>query len=247
MLCKRIFQPLRNSVIRYSQTIDPRQNESLDKDQVILVSPKDEYKGKCSKRDAHTWAKIETGGMLHRAFSVFLFNNNKELLLQKRAATKVTFPGVWTNTCCSHPLHVEDEMALEPEAIGVRKAAERRLVQELRIPVEQVSADKMHYVSRMLYKARDPVNSDWGEHELDYILFLRADVVPFPDLNEVEATQYVSKLGLKLLLKKSETDPKLIKFSPWFLLLAKSRLFDWWDNLDDISKITDKRNILVVE
>lgn len=54
----------------------------------------------------------------------------------------------------------------------------------------------------MLYKAQDPDNPEWGEHELDYILFLRADVVPFPDLNEVEATQYVSKPGLKLLLSK---------------------------------------------
>lgn len=52
-------------------------------------------------------------GMLHRAFSVFLFNTKGELLLQQRADAKITFPGYWTNTCCSHPLYVPDELVEE--------------------------------------------------------------------------------------------------------------------------------------
>lgn len=139
------------------------------------------------------------------------------------------FIGVWTNTCCSHPLHVEDEMSLDQNAVGVRRAAERRLAYELGVPAEQVysndrlilrhrtfrilsyikvlfqvSADKIHYITRLLYQAQDPSNPEWGEHELDYILFMRGDIVPFPNLNEVEATQYVSKAGLKLLLSKKQ-------------------------------------------
>jgi isopentenyl-diphosphate delta-isomerase type 1 len=57
----------------------------------------------------HLWRRIEEG-LLHRAFSVFLFNERGELLLQQRAAAKITFPGAWTNTCCSHMLHTPDEL-----------------------------------------------------------------------------------------------------------------------------------------
>jgi isopentenyl-diphosphate delta-isomerase len=52
-------------------------------------------------------------GMLHRAFSVFLFNSKGELLLQQRASEKITFPDYWTNTCCSHPLYTPDELPEE--------------------------------------------------------------------------------------------------------------------------------------
>jgi isopentenyl-diphosphate delta-isomerase len=57
-------------------------------------------------------------GLLHRAFSVFLFNNDGKLLIQRRASEKITFPGYWANTCCSHPLHFEKEM-IEENQIGM--------------------------------------------------------------------------------------------------------------------------------
>lgn len=59
-------------------------------------------------------------GMLHRAFSVFLFNSERKLLMQQRAAQKVTYPMYWTNTCCSHPLNSPDEV-VEENQIGMRK------------------------------------------------------------------------------------------------------------------------------
>ena len=76
-------------------------------------------------------------GMLHRAFSVFLFNANNELLLQQRSDSKITFPGHYTNTCCSHPLNTPGELD-ETNAIGVKRAAQRKLYHELGILPEQV-------------------------------------------------------------------------------------------------------------
>ena len=65
-------------------------------------------------------------GLLHRAFSVFMFDEEERLLLQRRADAKITFPGLWTNTCCSHPLHFEEELE-ERDALGVKRYAARPL------------------------------------------------------------------------------------------------------------------------
>ena len=96
---------------------------SLMEEAVILVNERDEVIGKESKAKAHY--KV---GVLHRAFSVLVFNSNRELLIQKRAQDKVTFPGVWANSCCSHPLSYDDELE---ESVGLKRAAVRKLVQEL--------------------------------------------------------------------------------------------------------------------
>jgi isopentenyl-diphosphate delta-isomerase len=102
-------------------------------------------------------------GMLHRAFSVFLFNSRGELMLQQRSDEKITFPSVWTNTCCSHPLHVADEME-EREHIGVRRAAQRKLEHELGIPCDQVDLDELKFLTRIHYRAYQD-DDIWGEHE----------------------------------------------------------------------------------
>jgi isopentenyl-diphosphate delta-isomerase len=104
-------------------------------------------------------------GLLHRAFSVFLFNDKNELLLQQRASEKITFPDMWTNTCCSHPLHVSNETGSNlPDAIlGVKHAAQRKLDHELGIKKEQVPLEKFHFLTRIHYKA--PSDGKWGEHE----------------------------------------------------------------------------------
>nr|KAJ3418833.1 isopentenyl-diphosphate delta-isomerase idi1 [Polyrhizophydium stewartii] len=99
-------------------------------------------------------------GLLHRAFSVFIFNEAGELLLQQRADEKITFPGYFTNTCCSHPLMVQDE--LDGEA-GARRAAQRKLEHELGIPAHEVPLEKLNYLTRIHYLA--PSDGLWGEHE----------------------------------------------------------------------------------
>lgn len=105
-------------------------------------------------------------GLLHRAFSVFLFDpSNNKLLLQQRASEKITFPDMWTNTCCSHPLGIPGEGGASlPEAVqGVKRAAQRKLEHELGIPKEQVPLDDFQFLTRIHYKA--PSDGKWGEHE----------------------------------------------------------------------------------
>ena len=73
---------------------------------------------------------------LHRAFSLFVFNERDELLLQQRSDTKITFPSLWTNTCCSHPLATPTEME-EAEQLGVSSAFQRSIGLELGVPHSQ--------------------------------------------------------------------------------------------------------------
>jgi len=104
-------------------------------------------------------------GLLHRAFSVFLFDSQNRLLLQQRATEKITFPDMWTNTCCSHPLGVPGETGstLDTAIAGVRRAAVRKLDQELGIKAAQVPLEKFDFLTRIHYKA--PSDGKWGEHE----------------------------------------------------------------------------------
>ena len=99
---------------------------------------------------------MEKGLLLHRAFSLFVFNSKNELMLQQRSESKITFPLVWTNTCCSHPLYKPDEMEGDPAdgAIGVRRAAQRKAEQELGIKPEQLPIDCIVPVARIHYKVR---------------------------------------------------------------------------------------------
>jgi isopentenyl-diphosphate delta-isomerase len=107
-------------------------------------------------------------GLLHRAFSVFLFNDNNELLLQQRATEKITFPDMWTNTCCSHPLGIPGEtgVELEESIAGVKNAAVRKLEHELGIKATQVPIENFKFLTRIHYKA--PSDGKWGEHESKY-------------------------------------------------------------------------------
>ncbi|KAG7260523.1 hypothetical protein CRUP_012881 [Coryphaenoides rupestris] len=98
--------------------------------------------------------------------------------------------GCYTNTCCSHPLHTPSEME-EADAIGVRRAAQRRLQAELGIPMEQVTPEEMTYLTRIHYKAQS--DGVWGEHEIDYILFLQKEVALSPDPNEIKSHCYVTR------------------------------------------------------
>jgi isopentenyl-diphosphate delta-isomerase type 1 len=104
-------------------------------------------------------------GLLHRAFSVFLFDKQNRLLLQQRASEKITFPDMWTNTCCSHPLGVPGETGstLDTAVMGVKRAAQRKLDQELGIKSHQVPLENFHFLTRIHYVA--PSDGKWGEHE----------------------------------------------------------------------------------
>lgn len=129
--------------------------------------------------------------------------------------------------------------------MGVKRAAQRKLDQELGIKPEQVPIHNFHFLTRIHYKA--PSDGKWGEHEsehltpqnipifftpsdtrlVDYILFIKADVDLNENPNEVQATKYVSEDDLKTMFKDDA-----LSFTPWFKLICQSMLFEWWEHLD---------------
>jgi len=154
-------------------------------EKLILVDRDDNFVGADTKKAAHTFDKSYPRGSLHRAFSVFLFNSEGKLLLQQRAAEKITFPKVWTNTCCSHqlfgysPNEFDDEEAISSGRVeGAKAAAIRKLEHELGITSPKVNIENFKFLTRLHYWAADVLthgkNSPWGEHEIDYILFIQA-------------------------------------------------------------------------
>ena len=183
--------------------------ESLMAEAVIQVSENDEVIGPISKFDSHY--KV---GTYHRAFSVLLFDSSGRLLLQRRASHKITFPDVWANSCCSHPLHSDEELEMKNN-LGVKRAAIRKLEQELGISPSQVPLDKFDFVTKMRYQARQ--DDDWIEREVDHCLVIHADVVVNPNPNEVSEIKWVSQAELEEMLLAE--DPENV-IAPWFRCIA---------------------------
>ncbi|KAH9607695.1 hypothetical protein KSS87_010958 [Heliosperma pusillum] len=211
-------------------TMDAVQRRLMFEDECILVDESDNVVGHDSKYNCHLMDTINAGKALHRAFSVFLFNSKYELLLQQRSATKVTFPLVWTNTCCSHPLYRESEL-IQEDVLGVRNAAQRKLLDELGIKAEDVPVDQFTPLGRMLYKA--PSDGKWGEHELDYLLFIVKDVTANPNPDEVADIKYVNREELKEICRKADAGEDGIKLSPWFRLVVDNFMYKWWDHVEN--------------
>ena len=115
--------------------------------QVVLVDEDDSEIGVMEKMEAHE------RGLLHRAFSIFLFNDKGEMMLQRRALSKYHSPGLWTNTCCSHPMHGET----------LEMAAERRLQEEMGM------ACTMKKEFHFIYRA--DLDNNLIEHEFDHVFF----------------------------------------------------------------------------
>ncbi|KOB69603.1 Isopentenyl-diphosphate delta isomerase [Operophtera brumata] len=144
----------------------------------------DNLTGTATKRECH---KVGPDGnvLLHRAFSVFLFNKRGDMFLQRRASQKVTYPDYYTNACCSHPLYIDDK----PEEIIT--AARRRLNHELGIPLNDMDPELFTYMTRVHY--HDPGDGVWGEHEIDHVLFFQSDVKVKPNSNEISEYCFVPK------------------------------------------------------
>ncbi|OQV04896.1 hypothetical protein CLAIMM_09711 [Cladophialophora immunda] len=189
-------------------------------DEVCIVLDNDDMPiGSASKKACHLMTNINQG-LLHRAFSVFLFDpQTKKLLLQQRASEKITFPDMWTNTCCSHPLAHPSETGngeLASNVEGAKRAAQRKLNHELGIQPPQVPVSDFSFLTRIHYLA--PSDGKWGEHEIDYILFIEADVTLDINKNEVQDTRWSGR-------------DKALKYTPWFRLICEGMLFQWWDKL----------------
>ncbi|MGA8852570.1 MAG: isopentenyl-diphosphate Delta-isomerase [Christiangramia sp.] len=162
----------------------------MAEEKVILVNEKDEQIGLMEKIEAHEKA------LLHRAFSVFVFNDKNELMIQQRALSKYHSPGLWTNTCCSHQREGESNV----------EAGKRRLQEEMGF-----STDLKDTIS-FIYKA--PFDNGLTEHEFDHILV--GNFKGEPDLNpdEVASWKWVSLEDLQVDMEKN---PHI--YTEWFKII----------------------------
>ncbi len=161
--------------------------------QVILVDTDDKPIGQMGKQQAH----IE--GHLHRAFSILLVNSNKELLLQKRASSKYHSPGLWTNTCCSHPQPGEN----------LNDAVNRRLQEELNIVTSTES------IGAFIYKIK--FEDGMIEHEYDHV-YMGTYNSPLPAFNydEVDDLKWVKWEHLEEQISVTPTE-----YTFWFKEICK--------------------------
>ena len=159
----------------------------MTSDYVILVDKNDSALGTMEKLAAHQLGK------LHRAFSVFIFNNKGQLLLQQRAHDKYHSAGKWSNTCCSHPRPGEQNI----------EAAKRRLKEEMGLECE------LTYGFNFIY--RTDFSNDLIEHEFDHVFFGTTDALPV--INPQEVADYTF-MSLDELNEKLKQDPD--EYTEWF-------------------------------
>lgn len=209
------------------------QDELMHTDRCVWVDENDALLGTKTKREAHVFDAARPRGFLHRAFSIFLFDARGRLLLQRRADAKLTFPGVWTNTVCSHPLaglepdEVDGPAAVAAGAVpGIKRAAVRKLRHEL--GVDGVAPADFKYLTRLRYASASET-APWGEHEVDYVLLCRprGPVALAPDPDEVSDTRYVDAAELAAMMADES-----LRWSPWFRIIADRFLPAWWADLD---------------
>jgi len=156
-------------------------------EKVILVDDRDHEIGLMEKQEAHL------KGVLHRAFSVFIFNSKGEWLLQRRAGEKYHSGGLWTNACCSHPRPGET----------VPAAAARRLQEEMGMACE------LRPAFTFIYKA--VLDKGLTEHEFDHVLFGECDMAPQPDPAEVSEWKWIAPPAIR---KELQTQPE--NYTAWF-------------------------------
>ncbi len=164
----------------------------LMEEQVILVDEQDNPLGLMPKMEAHKKA------VLHRAFSVFVFNDEGKLLLQQRAADKYHSPLLWTNTCCSHQR--DGETSIE--------AGKRRLQEEMGFSCDLEEA------FRFVYKA--PFDNGLTEHELDHVMIGKFNKNPTINIKEVENYKWVSLKNVK-----SDIETRSEIYTEWFKIIFK--------------------------
>ena len=157
-------------------------------DEMILVDSKDKVLGYEEKGECH-----HNPVKLHRAISVVIFNDRNEMLITKRSSLKKTWPGFWSNACCSHPRRNETH----------EEAAKRRVLEELGIEIEPKFLFKLEYSAKY--------DETWGENELDWFFTAKHNGSIKPDKNEVEDWKYISTEELKKDIKENPD-----KYTPWF-------------------------------
>ena len=160
------------------------------KENVILVDKNDTQIGLMSKLDAHK------KGILHRAFSVFVLNNNNEIMLQKRAYNKYHSGGLWTNTCCSHQREGENSI----------EAGKRRLLEEMGFETE------LKIITSFIYKVE--FENGLTEHELDYLLI--GKYLKSPIINKQEVADW-KWMKIELIADDIKLNPN--NYTSWFKII----------------------------
>lgn len=163
-------------------------SSSPDNDLLILVDPQDHEIGVLSKHECH-----QGKGILHRAFSLFVFNRDGNLLLQQRSADKPLWPLYWSNSCCSHPRLSE----------SIQVASQRRVMEELGFTCAA------QYLYKFRYQAQ--YKNLGSEHELCHVLFGYSDEPVRPNADEVADWRYISPAELT-----EEINTQAEQFTPWF-------------------------------
>jgi len=164
---------------------------SPDSDPLILVDEADRVVGHMSKARCH-----QGGGILHRAFSLLIFNDAGERLLQQRAVSKRLWPRYWSNSCCSHPRRDETMEA----------ATKRRLYEELGLRCP------LHFLFKFQYQAQ--FDAFGAEHELCSVFIGRATDQLTINRNEIRASRWITPEALQAEMSGSGTG----NFTPWFIL-----------------------------
>jgi len=182
---------------------------SSEAEELILVDAEDRDTGYLSKARCHDGA-----GVLHRAFSLFLFNDMGELLLQKRSESKRLWPGYWSNTCCSHPRRGET----------MSVATSRRLRDELNVD------SKLEFVYKFSYQAQ--FDEGGAENELCHVFLGRLDDAVQPNANEIAAIRYVSTDRLL-----ADFSAAAGEYTPWFQLEWATLIAEHRDTLTRYCKV----------
>jgi isopentenyl-diphosphate Delta-isomerase len=159
-------------------------------EKVILVDSQDKAIGTMEKMQAHREAR------LHRAFSIFLFNENNELLIHQRAKSKYHSGGLWTNTCCSHPGPNET----------LEVATKRRLKEEMGMTSD------MKHMFHFTYRAE--LDQGLIEHEIDHVFFGQTNQTPKVNAAEVQDWKYISLIDLEIDLQKNPDH-----YTAWFKII----------------------------
>jgi isopentenyl-diphosphate delta-isomerase len=181
-----------NANLDFLDKYDPQQ-VTLLYEPLMIVDHQDRIIGQATKKDAHLLSNIENKpSLIHRAFSFFLFDSSttpSRLILQQRASAKITYPTLWANTCCSHPLYNNTEIN---GIDGVKHAVIRRIKYELGYEFDL----DLIYLTRIFYQARNiPDDGIFGESEIDYIIIakhkndLKLDLIADFQLNRNEVQQ----------------------------------------------------------
>ena len=163
---------------------------SFDSEPLILVDSNDQETGTLDKAACH-----DGDGLLHRAFSLFIFNDDGELLVQQRAPGKRLWPGFWSNSCCSHPRAGE----------AMDLAITRRLEQELGMVATLNFAYKFEYQASF--------GDSGSEHELCSVYLGSSESTPRRNKTEIEAYRWITRAALDSWLTETPE-----QFTPWFKL-----------------------------